>query len=211
MSNRKKHKQQRPEITKQADYYKLKTQAVEDLASADESNSPEVSEEELKKYRSSSGIKFPDWAKMLLIKFYFPGAVCFFFIWGLGNMVADQLDLLFITGIAMGVVTEMITNNVIRFFERTPGGNNRWMMLPSKKYYTFILNILYAFVVLALVYGTYNVINMALIAITGAVDTVPLGVEPILFGVFYCGYDMLLIQAKLALLRLFRGGKKAAR
>ena len=32
-----------------AEYYKLHKQAVEDLAGADESNSPEVSEEELKK------------------------------------------------------------------------------------------------------------------------------------------------------------------
>ena len=32
------------------DYYDLKTKAVDDLVNADESNSPEVSEEELERY-----------------------------------------------------------------------------------------------------------------------------------------------------------------
>jgi hypothetical protein len=35
-----------------ADYYKLHTRAADDLANADESNSPVYSEEELRKYRS---------------------------------------------------------------------------------------------------------------------------------------------------------------
>ena len=52
MSKRKKGEPQKPEITKQADYYQLKTQAIEDLVTANESNSPEVSPEELRKYQS---------------------------------------------------------------------------------------------------------------------------------------------------------------
>ena len=35
-----------------SDYYKLNTKAVEDLANATAENSPQVSQEELKKYRS---------------------------------------------------------------------------------------------------------------------------------------------------------------
>ena len=211
MSRRKKDEPQKPEITRQADYYKLKTKAVEDLVTADESNSPEVSEEELRYYRSGPKFKIADWAKLLFIKAWFPGAVCFFFMWGLGGMMADQLDLMFVTGIALGVVTEMLTNNVLRFMEKTPGGNDRWMMFPQKKYITFPLNILYAFVLLFLVYTIYNAINLTIITITGATDTVPLGVGPILFGVFCMGFDMILIQGKHLIMDIIRDAKKSIR
>ena len=209
MAKREKNQHMKPEITRQADYYKLKTKAVEDLVTADESNSPEVSEEELRYYRSGPKFKIADWAKLLFIKAWFPGAVCFFFMWGLGGMMADQLDLMFVTGIALGVVTEMLTNNVLRFMEKTPGGNDRWMMFPQKKYITFPLNILYAFVLLFLVYTLYNAINLAIITVTGATDTVPLGVGPILFGVFCMGFDMILIQGKHLIMDIIREAKKS--
>ena len=211
MSKRNKGEPQKPEITKQADYYKLKPQAIEDLVTADESNSPEVSQEELRKYQSGPKLKVADWVKMLFVKAWFPGSVCFFFIWGLGGMVVDQLDLLFITGIALGVVTEMLTNNVLRFLEKKPGGNDRYMMFPQKGYVTFPLNILYAFVLLFLVYTLYNIINLVIIQLTGAVDKVPLGVEPVLFGIFYMCFDMILIQGKHLILDIVKGGKRKAR
>lgn len=208
MSKRKQNKHQESEILKQSEYYKLKTEAVNDLVTANESNSPEVSEAELRTYRSGPKLKVADWAKLLFVKFWFPGAVCFFFIWGLGGYLADLMDTLFVTGIALGIVTDLMTNNVLRFFEKTPGENSRWMMIPKKGYISFPLNILYAFVVLFLVYSLYNVINLVILQIIGGGDTVPLGVEPILFGLFYLGFDMLLIQVKHLIVRLFRGGAK---
>lgn len=211
MSRRKRNEPQKPEILRQADYYRLNTKAVEDLVTADESNSPAVPPEELRKYQSGPKLKIADWVKILFIKAWFPGCVCFFFIWGLGGMLADQLDLLVVTGIALGVVTEMLTNNVLRFLEKTPGGNDRYMMFPKKSYATFPLNILYAFAVLFLVYMTYNVLNLAIIRLTGVEDKVPLGVGPILFGVFYLCFDMLLIQIKHLFRDIARGGGKKLR
>lgn len=208
MRNQKYNRNQQQDIAKHANYYKLKTKAVEDLVTADETNSPEVSEEELRAYRSRSGIRVADWVKLAFIKAWFAGAVCFFFIWGLGGYLADQLDLLVVTGIALGVVTEMLTNNVLRFIEKTPGANDRWMMFPQKGYITFPLNILYAFVVLALVYALYNIINLVIITVTGAKDIVPLGVEPVLFGLFYLGFDMLLIRAKYLFLQMIGDARK---
>ena len=43
-----KRQNRKPDVTKEAGYYRLKTQAVKDLVEADESNSPEVSKEESK-------------------------------------------------------------------------------------------------------------------------------------------------------------------
>ncbi len=206
--SKKKKAHRKPEVEKQVDYYSLHTQAVRDLAEADESNSPEVPPEVLRSYQSGARFKIADWVKALFIKFWFPGAVCFFFIWGLGNAVQDQLDMLVITGIALGMVTDLLTNNVLRFMEKTPGANDRWMMFPAKKFITFPLNILYSFVVLAMVYSIYTVINATAAAVTGDPEHIFLGVEPICFGLFYDLCDMLLIEIKHLVLRLVHSGAK---
>ena len=203
-----KRQNRKPDVAKEAGYYSLKTKAVKDLVEADESNSPEVSEEELSKYRSGPRIKLADGVKILILKFWFAGAVCFFFIWGLSGYMADMLDTLFVTAIAMGIVTDVLTNNAIRFFETTPGSNDRYIMVTLRGYFSFFLNILYAFVVLFFVYSIYAVINFTLIRITGNADTVPLGVGPILFGLFYLGVDQLLIKCKHVLTDIVRKAQK---
>ena len=50
MSKKRKTGPEKPEVEKQSEYYRLKTQAVDDLVTANEDNSPEVSEEELRAY-----------------------------------------------------------------------------------------------------------------------------------------------------------------
>ena len=95
-----------------AEYYRLHTQAVRDLAEADESNSPEVSQEELDKYRSGPKIRLRSWAKAILIKIWFAGSVCFFIFWGLSAYIPARLDLLLVFAIALGIVTDILTNNI---------------------------------------------------------------------------------------------------
>ena len=179
-----------------ADYYKLNLKAVDDLVTADRDNSPKVSEAELRKYRSGPKIRLSESLKALLIKFWFNGATCFFFFWGLGIYVTSQLDQMVVLALALGAVTDLLTNNVFRFYARTPGTNDRWMMFPQRAFYTLPLNLLYAGLLLFLVMTTYNVVNAAIIGITGAKDTLPLGVGPILFGVFTTAWDILLIRIK---------------
>lgn len=195
MSKKRREKMQ-GETKTPAEYYKLNTKAVEDLVNADASNSPEISKEELEKYRSGSKIKLAWWVKILFIKFWFPASVCYFFFWGLGVYVTNMLDMLVITGIALGMVTDILTNNVLRFFAKTEGEYDRFMMFPKKRYLTFPLNILYSWVLLFFVFILYSMINVGLNALTHATETVILGVEPILFGLFYIGFDTLFIEAK---------------
>ena len=208
MGKKRKNRMQKSEIEGQSEYYRLKTQAVDDLVNASEENSPPVSEAELRAYRSGPRMKVADWVKMLFIKFWFAGAVCFFFIWGLGGFLTNELDLLAGTGMALGVVTDLMTNPVLRFFEKTKGENARWMMVTRKTYSGLFLNILYGYVVLFLVYTLYNVINLAAVRITGVADRVVLGVEPVFFGLFCLGFDLLLIQVKHAIVRIVRDAAK---
>ena len=208
MSKNRKNQSGKPEIEQQADYYKLKTDAVRDLVTANEDNSPAVSEEELRAYRSDPKMKVADWVKVLFIKFWFAGAVCFFFIWGLGGFLADELDLLLVTGMALGIVTDLLTNPVLRFFEKTAGENARWMMVSKKRFASLFLNIVYAYVLLFLVYALYNAINLAAAQATGVADRVVLGVEPVFFGLFCLGFDLLLIQGKHLIVRAARSAAK---
>ena len=193
-----------------SEYYRLKTKAVEDLVTADESNSPVVSEAELNKYRGRLRKKLPQWLKVSRMKAWFYGSVCFFFLWGLGGYMADQLDLFFVTAIALGMVTDLLINSILRHFAETDGANDRWMMVPRRGVAGFFLNILYGFVVLGLTDVFYNAVNIAILSVTHQTDAVPLGVEPILFGLLCMGIDTGLIALKHLLGRIFSDAKAKA-
>ena len=193
-----------------AEYYKLHTGAVRDLVEADESNSPEVSEEELLKYRSGPKLRLADWVKVILIKMWFAGSVCFFIFWGLSSYIGARLDLLLVFAIALGVVTDVLTNNILRYYAKTSGGNDRWMMFPKKGYITFPLNILYAIVLLFCVDMFYTLLNIPLSAASGG-SGLTLGVGPILFGVVYTAFDLLFITIKRTLRQIVADAMRNAK
>lgn len=193
-----------------SDYYRLHTKAVEELVTANSENSPQVSQEELKKYRSASGLHLPDWLKAVGLKAWFAGAVCFFIFWGLGTYIQNMLDMLLVFGLALGLVTDLMVNNIFRFYAPTPGANDRWMMFPKKRYMTLIWNILYAFLLLMCVYSLYQLLNGIIVSFTGNADSVPLGVEPILFGIFYMGFDLLFLGMKGLCRRILSDARASA-
>lgn len=190
--------------------YDLKSEAVERLVKAQSGEAEEYTQEELEQYTTKKGIKIPNAVKIPFIKAWFAGAVCFFFLWGLGNYVSGMLDMLFILAIAMGMVTDLLVNNTIRFLEKTPGQHDKWMLFPKKGMVSMVLNLLYAAVIIFCVYMTYNLLNYAIISIAGLEDTVPIGVEPVLFGILCMGYDLLFIGIKRLLQSILRDAKAAA-
>ena len=189
-------------------YFQLHTQAVEDLVTASKENTPQYSKEELEKYRSSKGkLKLPEWLKVLLIKFWFHGAICFFVFWGLGLYVADSLDMYFVAAIITGMVTDLLLRHFLRFTESLPGGADRWMMVTRKGTVGFFLNLLYGFVVVFLVITAYSTINMALAAVSGGQNARFLGVEPLLYGLVATGADQLCISLKQLFQRILRDAR----
>ena len=189
--------------------YELKSDAVEKLLKAEAGDVPEFSEEELKKYRSKGGIKIPNTAKVLLLKAWFAGAVCYFILWGLGMYIYSLIDMLFIMGIVLGMATDLLTNNVIRFIETTPGENDKWLMFPKKGMVSFFLNMVYALLLVFCVYVLYSGINLVLVKIIGNADTVPLGVEPVLYGVFTMGFDVLFVGCKNLFRQIMSDARKS--
>lgn len=196
-------------MSKKNKNYELKSDAVEKLLKAKEGDVPEFSEEELRKYRSKGRFKISNTAKVLFLKAWFAGAVCYFILWGLGLYIGNLIDMLFVLGVVLGMVTDLLTNNVIRFIESTPGENDKWLLFPKKGMASFFLNMVYAIVLIICVYLLYGVINQTINAITGNADAVPLGVEPVLFGVFCMGFDILFVQCKNLMKRIIADAKKS--
>lgn len=182
-------------------YYDLKTDAVERLVNA--KNAPRVSEEEIEKYTSRRKFKIPTWLKVTFIKFWFAGAVCYFIMWGLGTVITG-LDLMAALAIVLGIVNDIMINNVLRHFAPINGAYDKWMMFPFKKFWTVFLNVIYCAVILFFIIQTYNVINTLLVGDVETAESVAVGVEPILFGLLFLGYDMLFVAIKNALMKVFK-------
>lgn len=189
--------------------YNLNSEAVETLAGADREEVPVYSQEELNRYRTPKGFYIPQWVKILLIKAWFAGAVCYFILWGLGMYVGNMLDMLFVLGAVQGMVNDVLVGSILRFMEKTPGENDQWLFFQKKGLGSFFGNIVYAYLVIFCVYTLYNVINMALGGLFDTTDVVYLGVEPILFGIFCTGFDMLFIWMKRLFRELVRNAKAA--
>ncbi len=204
MSKNKKGQQQQDEKKAAADYYRLKTDAVEKLVNA--KDAPEVSDAEIRKYTSKGKFHIPSGVKILFAKFWFSGAICYFFLWGLGLYVRDKLDMLIILAIAMGVVTDLFVNHILRSLEPEDHAYDKWMMVTMRKHWSIFLNVLYAGVVLFFVYKSYEVINYMFTG--GAENKTAVGVEPLLFGLLYMGFDILLIAMKNTLLKIIKDAEK---
>lgn len=182
---------------KVAEYYELKTDAVNRLVNASAETAPEVTDEEIAKISGrKKKFNIPNIVKVLVIKWWFAGAICFFFYFGLGTVITAPLDLLFVFGAALGLLTDLLTNNILRFIEKTEGQNNRYMMVTTRKFWSLFINVIYAYVLLYLIVAVYNVINYAIVTARGVEDSVAIGVEPILFGLLYLGLDSLFIAMK---------------
>ncbi len=193
---------------REIDHYKLNTKAVDDLVSANSENSPPVSEAELRRYTSGHHLNIPMSAKVVFTKFWFAGAVCYFFLWGLGLYIPSELDLVFVTAIAMGFVTDILENNVLRFIEVVQASNERWIMVRSRGMKGLFLNVVYSCILMAFVWLTFNGINVAIGSISNRTDVVAFGVEPLGFGLFYMGFDMLLLGLRGVMGRIVADAKK---
>ena len=191
-----------------SDYYSLKADAVERLVNASEETAPDVSDEEIAKVSGKKKFHIPNLIKVLLIKYWFFGAVCFFFYLGLGMYVPGFYEMMLIMMIAGGVVTDLLTNKLIRFIEPYEGANDRYLFVRSRKYRSFVLNILYSVVIVYIIYYIYNLINLAVLTFAGE-DAKLLAVGPILYGAFGLAADMLFVGARNLLGRIVKDARSS--
>lgn len=182
-------------------YYDLKIDAVNRLVNAE--SAPEVSDAEIRKYKSRGKINVPSWLKIVFVKFWFSGAICYFFLWGLGTYITG-LDLMFALAVGLGLSVDLMVNSLLHYFEPEKGAYDKWMMVPFRKFWTIFLNVVYAGVLLYCIIWAYNVINTVLVGSVETAQTVAVPVEPILFGLMYMGFDMLFITVKNTIVKVIR-------
>ncbi len=182
-------------------YYELKSDAVNRLV--DTEAAPEVSDKEINQYKSRGKLKLPTWLKIGFIKFWFSGAICYFFLWGLGTYISG-LDLMFALAVGLGLSVDLMVNSLLHHFEPEKGAYDKWMMIPFRQFWTIFLNVIYSGVLLYCIIQTYNVINTILVGDAETAQTVAVGVEPILFGLLYMGYDMLFITVRNTIVKIVR-------
>ena len=178
--------------------YDLKTDAVDRLVNAEKKSYPKLTIENdpRRKYKNGLLDRIPSWIKALFIKFWFNGAVCFFVFWGLGIAIPNMENMILILAAVLGMVTDVLVNNIFRYFASPEGANDKWMMFPKKKLINPFLNIVYAFVILIIVVWFYNSLNGVLNTVNGTDGEIFIGVEPILFGLFYVVFDLAFIGMK---------------
>lgn len=147
----------------------------------------------------------PVWLKACVVKWWFAGSVFYFVGWGLFIQSADQLDLTFVMGLALGAVTDLLVNRALVFFENDRTNYRRYLLCYSRRFFSVPVNLVYGIALSAAVSYTYHAINITAQHITGQPPgTVLLGAEPILYGLFVLGYDMLAIMLKNAVKGLVR-------
>ena len=205
-------KQQQPSVDtkdKGSNPYELKTDAVNRLVNAhsDKTLKP-LGIDPGKKYRSNGLLdRIPAWLKAVFMKFWFNGAVCYFILWGLGLFITNFENMIIILALVLGMVTDILVNNAFRFFAVVEGANDKWMMFPKKKYINLIFNIIYSFAVLLIVVWFYNTLNGVINVIAGTENQVYVGVEPVLFGLFYVIFDLCFIGMKNLCISIVRDAK----
>lgn len=193
---RKKDRHER-EVEEITNYYQLNTDAVDRLVNAEKDAVPEIPAEEELLTKSGFFSKIPAPVKALFLKYWIFGAACFFFYWGLGVFVQDNIVLIIVLGFAIGVLTDLICNKILRFIANYEGEYNNFMLLPMNKFWTIFLNVLFYLFIVALVVMTYNQVNLWIIkAQKLPVNSVVIGVEPFLFGLVCLAYDMIFIGIK---------------
>lgn len=153
-----------------------------------------------------AGIPVP--VKAVFIKFWFAGAVFYFVGMGIAALnTPDQQNLTLVLGIVLGMVTELLINNIFRYLATDKNDYGPYMVFGKKRFASFFLNILYNIVLSFLIAYTYTAIN--LFAMEGGL--VPKGeiwltTEPLLYGFFYILYDFFVLGviALIKKLKLFQ-------
>lgn len=199
MAKRQKNKQSEKPTAE--NYYDLKVDAVNRLVNAE--SAPEVSDAEIRKYKSRGKINIPTWLKIVFVKFWFSAAICYFFLWGLGTYISG-LDLMFALAVGLGLSVDLMVNSLLHYFEPEKGAYDKWMMVPFRKFWTIFLNVVYSGVLLYCIIWAYNVINTFLVGDVETAQRIAVPVEPILFGLMYMGFDMLFITIRNTIVKIVR-------
>ena len=152
-------------------------------------------EKQFDPYKTDFLAKVPVWIKALFVKFWFAGAVCWFFMFGIGQR---DMDAVLLIGVVLGIAVDIFVNPVLRYFETDKHEYNAYMMFPFpfKAIWTFFANVFYYVFVTYFVALCYLGVNSLINLVNSTSGLYYVGVEPVLFGIFTFIVDMIFIGIK---------------
>ncbi len=156
-------------------------------------------------YRVDRLAGIPSPVKAIFIKWWFAGAVFFFIGMGLPALHStDNLDLVFALGIVLGMVNDLLVNNLFRYMRTDRAIYDPWMVFPKKGLLSFFANVLYYILVSFGVYFLYTAINTLAVK-TGIREAseIFLAVEPVGYGIATLLIDLIVLGIKALIKKLF--------
>jgi len=198
--------------------YSLKVEAVETLTKAiNEGTIKEIPEEQKKaeqqSYKVDKLAKIPSWIKVIFVKFWVAGAICFFFMWGLGMYIKNSLDMYVVVSLAFAFINDLFVNSAFLYFESDKKEYHKWLLVPvpAKKIWTIFVNIPIGFLEAFLINQLYALTNKIVVTV-GNLDpnTIPVTMEPLLFGLFYVIVNLFLLLIKNTIVNIVNDALKKA-
>jgi hypothetical protein len=213
-----KHYPQNRKENQPHNYYDLKQEAVNDLVNALNEPNPQETKETKKPpmnpYKYDKIARIPTWIKAVFIKFWVAGAICFFFYVGLGYYVDSMENLILITALATGLIMDLLVTPAFLYFESDKKEYHKYLMVPvsAKKIWSLLINIPIAFIEVYGVVMIYAIINEAYINSHNVEEGyIALGVEPLLYGVFFVIIDLILLFFKNMIVGIVNNAKNVSK
>ncbi len=90
--------------------------------------------------------KIPYWVKAVFVKYWFFGAIYFFFVMGITSFVGNAYEVVWRTVtvcLAIGFMNDLLINHILSFMEWKKGEASYWWMFKNKKFYSLLINLAY--------------------------------------------------------------------
>lgn len=169
---------------------------------------PSESQEKVKPYQVSFFDKIPFAVKALVIKYWFFGALYFFFVMGITAFMGDKYSVtlqMLLLSVVIGVANDFLVDNILLALETSHHEAHWWWMIKSKKLYSLFLNLAYGFVL-----GFGASLLCAYFASLLPSNDFGFFREPLSFAFVALALDLLLTGLKDGLVYLFRGKERNA-
>lgn len=149
--------------------------------------------------------KVPFWIKVLILKYWFFGAINFFMLMGIGSSDGNsdywQWMAIF-CGLIGGAFYDFVINKIIMLWETDKHEGKYFSMIISKKYYAMIINIIYFVFLFINVYLVQNALG-DFFHKTLKWNYTP-GQEPFSFGLIVLGIDAFYLLIKNGIVYLIK-------
>ena len=173
------------------DYKKSK---IEEEIAEKQKNQQEELDKDLDPYKIDKLAGLPSWLVVFLLKWWFAGAIYYFAWMGIFAISEDGSTEALIGGVILGACMDILVNRIIRFIEREDGANEKFILIRTKKFHSFVLNMIYC--VLVSFFITFGIGNLVGLVAKLFGHTGEIGLEPISFGLMFFGIDWVCLKIK---------------